>query len=534
MLTAGFLVVLNVSVVNLAIPSIRQTLKAGFGQIQFVIASYIIAYAIFLIPGGRLGDFLGRKRVFVAGVAIFTVAAAACGLAPTVEALIAARVLQGFGAALIYPQILSTIQASFEGEERSRALGLFGSVIGLGVIAGQLIGGVLISLDVGGLGWRPAFFVAAPIGVALLVVATALPAAEPVTGGGLDYAGIALLGACIALVTYPLMAGRDAGWPVWLVAMLALSLPATGLLVWFERGVARRGGAPLLDPALFRQKAFVVGSVIGVALFSNVAGFTFTLSVTLQVGLGFTPLQAGLALAPAAISLFLASLVAPRLIPGLGSHVLSLGYVLLIAGTLGVLATVHAVGPALSAWALVPAMLLVGIGQAFGLVPLVGTVLAGVRREDAGAASGVLATALQLGNVFGIAIVGLAYFAALGAQSATAAPPSRYLAAFAASLLFIAGLAILAVPLVSLLPRPAPLASNALLERVPNRLAGLAYSAYFLTGGHVGQRAMAEILQETIARRTARIADAPREPGAFLVHHFERAAEDAAWYRYLI
>jgi MFS family permease len=533
-LSGAVLVIVAVGGVNLAVPAMRRTLHASFGEIQLVIAGYVLTYVVFLIAGGRLGDLWGRKRVLIAGAAIFTAGAAAGGLAPGTAALVLARMVQGLGAALMYPQFLSIIQDTFEGGERDRALAVFGATIGLGAVAGQLLGGAIISLDIAGLSWRPAFLDLVPIGLVTIVAAAALLTDRRSASreGGFDAAGTAVLGASLLLLVLPLLTGRDAGWPPWTLVALAASAPCFALFLAVERRVLARGRRPLLDPALFRQRAFTAGCLLGIAFMTGMAGLLFVTSLTLQIGAGASPLAAGLAQAPIGVAFFAASLLAPRLVTGLGRHVLSLGFAVVGLGLLATLAALRSSG-AISPLALVPGFLVVGLGQGFAMTPLIGTVLAGVRREDVGSAAGGLPTAFQLGQVLGIAVVGLAFFAALGTQPAVAPVPARFAGAYETILLALVGLAALSLALVFTLPAGAR--ANVFLERVPNRLAGLVYSFYFMTGGHAGQRMLDQMIQHTIGQRLARVEEAPRDPAEFLVHHYVRARdEDAGWLRYLV
>lgn len=536
-LLGALLVMIAVSAVNLAIPSMRLTLNASFGQIQLVIAGYTLVYATFLIAGGRLGDIYGRKRAFLVGVAVFTLAAAAGGLAPNTATLIIARMVQGLGAAFMYPQFLSLIQDTFEGRERDMALGLFGATIGLGVVVGQLLGGLIISLDIAGLTWRPAFLVLVPIGACTMLGAQLVLThrASSAPAARFDGVGVVALAVTLSLFIFPLVAGREAGWPIWMLLMLGASIPAGGLFLWLEARIARRGASPLLDPDLFRQRAFAVGCLLGLAFMAGIAGFIFITSLTLQVGLGVSAINAGLVQAPLGIAFLVASLLTPRLTNGLGRHVLSLGYVILLLGLLTTLAVLRASGGSLVLLTLVPGFIVMGLGQGFGLTPLIGTVLSGVRREDMGAAAGALPTAFQVGQVLGIALIGLVFFSALGAEPLRNGLEVRYLGAFQTALPLLAALPLLSLVLVFALPRPTVARANVFLERVPNRLAGLVYSLYFATGGHAGERALNEMIQHAIQRKSARVEEAPADPGEFLVHHYQRTRdEDVAWIRYLI
>jgi MFS family permease len=438
---------------------------------------------------------IGRKPVMMTGLALFTAAVSIGGFAPTVGVLIAARVLQGIGAALIYPQILSTIEDAFTGRERGIALGAFGAVVGGALVFGQLLGGVLIQLDIGGLGWRPAMLVLAPLGVtALVACGLVMRGGRPASSGRLDLRGTAVLAAALTMLVYPLMSGRDAGWPAWMVALLVLSVPALAAFVLLERHTKTLGGVPLLDPALFRQRAFSVGSVMGLVYFTCALGTALYTSVLLQSGLGFSPLDAGLAFSPLGVAFFASSLLAPRLVERIGRSVLAVGYALLSTGMLVVAVTVWSEGPSLGLWSLAPGLAIVGLGQGFGMAPLIGSVLAGIRHEDAGSAAGALTTAFQLGQTMGIAVVGMVFFGALGAEPTDAA---HYLTAYTTVAVAVACLAAVLFVLVFSLPTAGPghdgQRHDVFLHRVPQPFAGLVH-AVSLAGGHCGEATAHRIL----------------------------------------
>jgi MFS family permease len=497
-LAGTFLVIGGVSIVNLAMPSMQRTLNASFGEIELVVAAYTLVYAIFLIAGGRLGDIVGRKHVLMAGLAIFTIGLVVGGAAPNAPTLIGARVLGGLGSALLYPQILSIIEETFEGQERSLALGLFGATIGVALVAGQLIGGVLIQLDIDGLAWRPAMLMLVPVSAAALIVAgVVMSNTHASQSDRLDYGGTVILGVALGLLILPLLLGREAGWPLWMLAMLVAALPVFAVFLWYERRLTAAGGHPLVRLGLFRQRAFGIGIVIGLVYFVSALGLFVYTSITLQIGLGFTALQAGLASAPSGVAFFFASLVAPRLVAGLGRHVLSLGYSILLVGMLAVLVSVHAAGSALSVWSLTPALLVVGTGQGLAVSTLIGVVLSGIRAQDTGAAAGALTTSFQLGQTLGIALVGIIYFFAVSAQPPAVPQATRYLFAYQITLPLLAALAIALFLLVFLLPRPAK-RSNVFLERVPNMLHGLVHSFYFATGGRAHDHLMTQILSHHV------------------------------------
>lgn len=534
-LIGTFMAILDVFIVNVAIPSISKGLGASFSEIELVIASYTLAYAVLVITGGRLGDLFGYKRLFIIGMAGFTLASALCGFAPTALVLIVARVLQGISAALLYPQVLSIIQVTFTGRERSTALGVFGATIGLSSIAGQLLGGFLIQANLGGLTWRPVFLVNVPLGVLALVAGSILLVNQqaPSRRMRLDFVGVGIVTVALLLLVIPLISGREAGWPLWMILSLVASLPVFVAFVWFEQRMAKRGGSPLVNLAIFKQRAFTVGVLIALVFFAGNAGFLFVLTLFLQFGLGFSPLHSGLTFVPFSAAFFVSSLLAPRLIPVLGRVVLSLGYFTTALGMFAILAIVQLAGTTLSSWILVPALLIQGFGAGLGLTPLVGTIVSRVQSRDAGAAAGIVSTSFQLGNVLGIALIGLVFFVALGLQPAVNAHAAQYAAAFSETLPVIAALTLIAYGLVFLLPRSENERSDVFLEHIPNQAAAFAYAIYFLTGGHISDRFIDELRNRTIQRKIARGEAAPHDLAAYFVYHYTAAGEDQEWIRFI-
>jgi EmrB/QacA subfamily drug resistance transporter len=530
-LVGTFMAILDVAIVNVAIPSIRKDLHAGFGAVELVISAYTIAYACLLVTGGRLGDLFGRKRLFVVGVLLFTAASALCGAAPSIGVLIAARAVQGVGGALLYPQVLAIIQVTFAGEERAKALGIFGSVIGIAAIAGQIIGGLLLQADVFGWTWRPTFLVNVPVGLAAAAAAVVvLPRDRREERTRLDVGGVGLAGVTILLLVVPLLLGRDRGWPAWLLVCLLASAPAALVFLRYEHRLAKAGGSPLLRPDLFRDRGFASGVPIAALFLASYAGFLITLAVYLQVGLGFTPLEAGLVYTPSAAGFFVTSLLAPRLVHLLGRSVLSLGYVIAALGLLATAGTASAAGAHVSGWELAPPLFIAGLGQGLGMSPLVGTIIAGLRPEDAGTGSGVVTTTLQIGNALGVALISLVFFTILGTPHGAAS----YAHAFGWTLPVSAALLLAAAVLVHRLPRAPQQASNALIERLPGWASGFAYSMFLMTGGRIGDRLFDEILGHVREQRLRRTEEAPLDPGEFLAYHFDTAAEDGAWLNYLM
>ncbi len=411
---ASFMAIFDQFVVNVAIPTMQRDLHASFAQIQFVIAGYALAYAVTLITGGRLGDIYGRKRLFMVGMAGFTLASALCGLAPGPGLLVGARLVQGFGAALMSPQVLSIIQVTFPESERSSALSVYGAVIGVASLAGQALGGFLIRANLFGLGWRIVFLVNIPVGIAALIAARPLVReTRSPTALKLDLGGVAIISAGLFLLTFPIVEGRDAGWPPWAWACLAASVPIIAGFIRFERWKTARDGAPLVVLSLFRERVFVAGLFVtflfGVA---NPAMF-FTLALYLQIGLHFSPLAAGLTFAPAPVGFFIAATLSGKLVRRLGGRLVMLALIQKAIAWTIIGAIVHRNGTTLHGMQLLPFMLIEGAAAGWTNPPLIGLSLAGVHNRDAGSAAGVLTTVQQIASAVGVAIIGVLFFGVL-------------------------------------------------------------------------------------------------------------------------
>ena len=418
-LVAGFMQLVDISIVNVAIPSIQRDLDATYSQIQWVLAGYQLAFAVTLITGGRLGDIFGRKRLFMLGMAGFTLASALCGLAQNPEMLIGSRFLQGVMGAVMFPQVLSVIQVAFPPRQRGAAFGIFGATIGLATITGPLVGGLLIERDLLGLGWRPIFLVNVPIGIGALVAAALyLGESRAPRALRLDLAGVVLATGGLLLLVYPLVQGRDLGWPAWTFASMTASVLVLAAFAAWERRKKAADGSPLVDLALFRQRAFVAGLLVAAIFFMGIPAFFLTFTLWLQVGLGFSALHAGLTGVPFAVGSALASTASVRLAPRLGRRILTLGMLLLAIGMGGVMWTVDRYGGGTHSWQLIPALAVCGLGLGCVVAPLVNVVLASIRGQDAGAASGVLTTAQQVGGAVGVAVIGVIFFGLLSSQAA--------------------------------------------------------------------------------------------------------------------
>ena len=422
LLLAAFMNLLDVSIVNIAIPSIQRDLQASYADVQWALAGYTLAYALVLITGGRLGDTFGRKRLFLIGVTGFTIMSALCGAAQSPGQLIAFRVVQGAMGAIMVPQVLAVIQVIFPPAERIKALAGFGVTAGLGTISGPLIGGLLIQHNLWGLDWRPIFLINVPVGI-IAVAASAVLVRESRAPSPpkLDPVGVGLVSAALLLLLYPLVQGRQLGWPAWTFVSMAASVPVFALFVWYERAKERRDGSPLVPMRLFGERGFSAGMAIAVTFFMGIASFGLVLTLFLQLGLGFTPLHAGLTFLPFSVGVLISSGAAARLAPRFGRGVTMAGALIIAAGMAGIIATTHHYGPAVTTWELVPSLVGVGLGLGSVIAPLADVVLARVPKQDAGAASGVFNTGLQLGNSIGIALIGVIFFGIIGSQSGPAA-----------------------------------------------------------------------------------------------------------------
>jgi len=411
-LLGAFLPMLDFFIVNVALPTIDHDLVAGPAVLELVAAGYGIAFAVLLVLGGRLGDSFGRRRLFVTGATAFAVTSLACGLAPTAWTLVAARVAQGASAALLLPQVLATITATTGGQQRARALGIYGAVGGISVVIGQVLGGLLVSADLFGSGWRAVFLLNVPFALLTAVMAVRyVPESRAVQAAGVDLPGTVLLTAALLTLFVPLMEGRAVGWPVWTWVMLAaFPLLATAFLV-VERRTERDGRVPLVPLSLMRIPEMRRGLGVALPYFTGFGGFMFVVAIMLQQGLNEDPVTAGWALVPMAVGYFTASLAGPHLVDRFGSRVITVGAIVQGVGLLTLIATVLADWSQFSALRMVPGVALAGVGQGLIGMPLFRVVLSRVPAERAGVGSGVLATAQQSSLSLGVATLGTMFLA---------------------------------------------------------------------------------------------------------------------------
>ncbi|MFJ8743765.1 MFS transporter [Embleya sp. NPDC127516] len=405
-LLAQALDLLDATVMNVAAPSVRAGLGGGAAMMQWLTAGYTLAFGVLLIVGGRLGDRWGRRRLFVLGAAGFTVASAVCATAPSPAVLVAARVAQGALGALMIPQGFGVLSAAFDERERGRAFATFGPVMALAGVGGPVLAGGLIALDPAGLDWRLIFLINLPLGVLTVVGALRWMPADP--GDPLvriDPPGALLVAMGSALVVHPLIQGREAGWPWWTFAEIAVGIVA---FIAFGRrqGTSR---SPVLVPSLLRKPAFVGGLAVTAAFFTGLGGLLLVLSLHLQLALGRSAWETALSLSPLAVGIGLASLVAPAVAVRLGRSLLHVGLGVEALGTLGLAAVAASGSPA---WALSIPTLVVGSGVGLVSGTLVQSILAAAEPAETGSASGALNALQQLSTALGVAVLGTVYFAA--------------------------------------------------------------------------------------------------------------------------
>ncbi|MFB7845629.1 MFS transporter [Streptomyces sp. NPDC056053] len=399
-------------IVNVALPTIDRDLAAGPAVLELVVAGYALAYAVLLVVGGRLGDLAGRRRLFLLGMAAFGLTSLACGLAPGAWTLVGARVAQGAAAALMLPQVLATIQAATSGHRRARAMSLYGATAGLSMVAGQMLGGVLVaaaplsSVFGQSAGWRSVFLVNVPVAaVGLVLAARAVPETRSDRPAPVDVPGTLLLTASLVTLLAPLTEGRAAGWPVWTWVCLALFPFSAYAFYRVELRADRLGREPLVPPSLLRLESLRRGLALVVPFSIGFGGFMFVIAVALQQGLRLGP-AAGLALAPMAAAFFAASLAGPRLVRRYGSRVVTAGGLIQATGVLVLALTVWGRWPGLGPLGLLPGVAVAGLGQGLQLPVLFRIVLSGVPAARAGVGGGVMTTTQQASLALGVATLG--------------------------------------------------------------------------------------------------------------------------------
>jgi EmrB/QacA subfamily drug resistance transporter len=429
--TAAVMDLLDSTIAQVAAPTIRRELGGSYAVIEWVTAAYALAMAVGLLTGGRLGDVFGRRRVLLAGMAGFVITSAGCAAAQNAGELIAARAAQGVAAAIMLPQVFGLIRELFQAHEMGKAFGVYGPVMGLSAMLGPIASGGLISANVFGTGWRMIFLVNVPVGlIALTVGARVLPEGRvPGSGGApeagqrgrarrglarrgrLDLPGAALAGTGMFGLVFPLAQGHSLGWPGWLFGMLGASVLVLAGFAWYQVRRQRAGGTPLVEPSIFRHRAYSAGIVFSIVFIGSLGGIVMIFNVFLQNGLGFTPWHSAITTAPWAAGAFVGSAVGGITMGKLGRRVLLAGLVIEAAGLIAMYAVLRGVGGGISTVDLLAPMIVGGIGMGMVFVPLFDIVMAGVRPQEMGSASGVLQTVNSLGMSLGIAGIGAIFFA---------------------------------------------------------------------------------------------------------------------------
>jgi EmrB/QacA subfamily drug resistance transporter len=459
-LAAMIMNLLDSTIVNVAAPSIQRDLGMSSSALEWIAAAYTLAIAIGLMTGGRLGDMFGRKRMLMTGLAGFVIASAACAFAWSPGSLIAARVLQGLAAAMLTPQAFGLIRDLFPPAQMSKAFAALGPVIGLSTVAGPIVAGLLLKANLLGTDWRALFLINLPLGIfALVVGARVLPARSAADRKvRLDGVGTALLAAVSFLLVFPLVDGRGLGWPPWIFGVLAATVPVLAVFAWHQRYRVRSGRTPLVEFSVLRKRSYVSGVLFVLVFFAAIVGFSLTMGLFLQIGLGFTAIHASLLLAAMAGGAFIGSGVGARAATAVGRPILHLGLAIMAAGTLVLYFSLTSVSGAVSALDLIPGMAVFGIGMGMIFVPLFSIIMGEIDDHEVGSASGLLESSQQLGASLGVAILATLFFSTIslekgGPHAAMAA--GRELLAAEHTLLATLTLIVVAFAVGWLLPRRA-------------------------------------------------------------------------------
>jgi EmrB/QacA subfamily drug resistance transporter len=416
-MTANVMDAMDSTIANIAGPSVRRDLGGGASTLQWISAGYTLAFAVLLIAGARLGDIFGRRRVFLVGLAGFTLFSALCAAAPSMLILIVSRALQGGFGALMIPQGFGFLKQVFPDQgEFDKAMGFVGPASGVPLLAAPILAGALIDANLWHIGWRLVFLINVPIGVvALALAAPALPDSAKRPGLTLDVRGVWLVGLALVAIIYPLIQGQADGWPFWILALLAAGLL---LLFAFLRHERRSRDNALIEPSLLGNRTYLSGIAVILFFFGGFAGLLLCVSLFGQLGEGWSPIHAGLTLTPMVIGIIVGMTASFALVNRLGRHLLHVGILLIAAGDVAVALTLAGAHSA-STWDLVPGLFLAGVGAGTSFAQLFGFVLNSVNMDEVGSASGVLEATQQLSASLGVAVLGTIFFSALNHHIAT-------------------------------------------------------------------------------------------------------------------
>lgn len=453
-LAAEVMDLLDALITSIAGPTIVRDLGGGETLIQWLAAAYTIAMASGLLIGGRLGDIYGRRRMFLLGMAGFTVMSLVCALSTTPEMLVGARVLQGLIGAVMLPQGLGLIKEMFPPQEAAKAFGAFGPVMGLSAVGGPILAGFLVDADLFGWGWRTIFAINVPIGVVALVAGLRiLPPSRPNKALHVDLLSASVASAAMVLLIFPLIQGQELGWPWWSFALMAGGLAAFALFAVIERRRDRRGLPTLIAPTLFGKRAFTAGLTTGMVMFGALMGMSIVFTLLVQFGLGFTPLQAGLAGIAQAAGMVVGFVCAQPLNERLGGRrLMQIGLTVSLVGFVAFIATLGWAGDGIGIWSMAPSLGVTGLGFGLTMAPFFDLVLAGVDDVESGSASGALTSVQQLGGAFGVAALGTMFFHGLAEPGVASTQIGAFRAAASGSMWLACGFLVLALALTALLP----------------------------------------------------------------------------------
>ena len=415
LLIGAFMALLDTTIVNVAIPTIRSSIGASNATLSWIVSGYALAFGLALIPAGRVGDRLGHKWVFIAGLSLFAIASLACGLAQDDGQLIAARAVQGLAGGMFFTTITALIQLMFADRERGRAFAILGATIGFSTALGPLVGGLIIQAFGAETGWRLVFGVNIPIGiVAVGAAAVFLPSGAESTDSAADWLGLALLTAGLVALLTPLIEGQQEGWPSWTYVSMVGGAVLIALFALWERRLEKLEGNPLVPPRLFAHSSFTGGVLLALVYFAAFTSIFFTIALLWQAGLGHSALQSGLVAMPFAVGSIIGAARSDVLAARFGRSVLICGLGLVAAGITAVwLMLAHTAPTAYSGWELLAPLLIAGIGSGLFIAPNSDFIVATVERRDAGAASGVIGTMQRIGSAVGIAVIGTVLFGTL-------------------------------------------------------------------------------------------------------------------------
>ncbi|MHA6765063.1 MFS transporter [Streptacidiphilus sp. PAMC 29251] len=412
-LVAEVMDLLDTTIVSIASPAIRADFGGGTSQLQWIGAAYTLTFAVLLITGARLGDLVGRRRMFLIGTFGFTVCSALCAVSADSGMLIGSRAVQGAFAALMIPQGLGIMREVFPPKEVGGAFAAFGPVMGLSSVLGPVLGGFLVTANILGTGWRMVFLINIPLGIAGVLLAWKLFPKNTRTPGAtkLDLVGMVLLSAAVLLLIYPLVQGRELGWPLWTYLSMAGSVPLLGVFGWYQRRLHTTGGSPLVEPSLFRNRAFTSALGVGIFFFAAMSGLMFGLTLMMQLGAGWTAMHAGATMIPLSLGIAGGAVLSGAVLgPKYGRRVLHTGMLVMIVGVLGLWATYSHGGLHTSSWDLIAGLAVTGFGMGLLMAPFFDIALAGVTDQETGSAAGVLNAVQQLGGSIGVAALGTGFF----------------------------------------------------------------------------------------------------------------------------